>query len=155
MMLHVLVAASGLVVGFLAGVVFDDAFDLYRSSRKERPMSPTRSHALNRWLLTIAIVANGVTAGFLIYQRAESAEFTRCTAEWQTDFYNAYQPRSQSVADTLLALDDVVSSVAKQDREEFSKALNKYQRLRRQQIADRKANPLPELPEDACGGARE
>lgn len=152
MTLYLLVGGSGLVIGFLAGVVFDDALDLYRSSRKERPMSPTRNHTLNRWLLTVAIVANGVTAGFLIYQRAESAEFTRCTAEWQTDFYQAYQPRSQSVANTLVALDGVMASVAKRDQTEFDAALENYQKLRRQQIADRKANPLPELPETACGG---
>lgn len=155
MTLYLFVGGSGLVVGFLAGIVFDDALDLYRASRKERSMSPTRNHTLNRWLLTVAIVANGVTAGFLIYQRAESAEFTRCTAEWQTDFYEAYQPRSQAVANTLGALDDVVSSVAKRDRTEFDEALTNYQKLRRQQIADRKANPLPELPETACNGGAE
>lgn len=153
-MTYFIVAVSGLVVGFLAGVVFRDALDLYRSARKERRMSPTRNHTLNRWLLTIAIVANGVTAGFLIYQRAESAEFTRCTAEWQTDFYEAYQPRSQAVANTLGALDVVVSSVAKRDQTEFDAALTNYQELRQQQIADRKANPLPELPETACGGSK-
>lgn len=153
-MTYFIVAVSGLVVGFLAGVVFRDALDLYRSARKERRMSPTRNHTLNRWLLTIAIVANGVTAGFLIYQRAESAEFTRCTAEWQTDFYEAYQPRSQAVANTLGALDVVVASVAKRDQTEFDAALTNYQELRQQQIADRKANPLPELPETACGGSK-
>lgn len=154
MTMYLLVGSLGLVVGFLAGIVFRDALDLYRSSRKDRRMSPTRNHTLNRWLLTIAIVANGVTAGFLIYQRAESADFTRCTAEWQTDFYGAYQPRSQSVADTLAALDDVVASVAKRDQTEFDKALRNYQEIRRQQVADRKANPLPELPETACGDAK-
>lgn len=154
MTLYLLVGVAGLVIGFLAGIVFDDALDLYRSSRKERPVSPTRNHTLNRWLLTIAIIANGATAGFLIYQRAESADFTRCTAEWQSDFYGAYQPRSQAVADTLAALDDVVSSVAKRDQTEFDKALTRYQRIRRQQVADRKANPLPELPESACGDTR-
>lgn len=153
MTLYLLVGASGLVVGFLAGIVFDDALDLYRSSRKERPVSPTKNHTLNRWLIVVALTVNAITATFLIYQRADSAEFTRCTAQWQSDFYEAYEPRSDAIADTLAGLDGVVASVAKRDQSEFDAALEKYQEIRRQQVADRKANPLPELPEKACGEA--
>lgn len=149
-MTYVLVGVLGLVVGFLAGIVWRDALDLYRASRKERRM-PTHNHTVNRWLLTLVLVVNGAVGAFLIYQRAESAEFTRCTAEWQGDFYSAYQPRSQAVADTLEALDAVVASVAKRDQTEFDRALREYQQIRRDQVADRKANPLPELPADACG----
>ncbi|MDR7253697.1 hypothetical protein J2X46_002687 [Nocardioides sp. BE266] len=117
-------------------------------------MSPTRNHTLNRWLLTIAIVANGATAGFLIYQRAESAEFTRCTAEWQGDFAQVYAARSNAVASSQEALDRLLNAVSKSDREEFRAALENYQTLRRDQIAERKANPLPELPETACGDSK-
>ena len=112
---------------------------------------PTHNHTVNRWLLTLVLVINAALGGFLIYQRAVSQEFTRCTSEWQSDFYAAYRPRSQAFADTLEALDAVVSSVAKQDQTEFDKALGNYQRIRRQQVAERKATPLPELPTEVCG----
>lgn len=154
MTLYLLVGASGLVVGFLAGIVFDDAFDLYRSSRKERPMSPTRNHTLNRWLLTFVLVVNAGLAAFLIYQRAESEDFTHCTSEWQGEFAQAYSARSNSAADTQNALDHLLDAVAASDRDRFRAALDNYQKLRRDQVADRKANPLPELPEQACGGSR-
>lgn len=147
----IIVGALGLVVGFLAGVAFDDALDLYRSSRKERTMSPTRNHTVNRWLLTLVLVVNAGIGGFLIYQRAASEQFTRCTSQWQSDFYAAYVPRSQAFADTLSALDDVVSSTADRDQQKFNRALEHYQDVRRAQVADRKANPLPELPEKSCG----
>lgn len=144
------IGGLGLVVGFLAGVAFDDALELYRSSRKDRTM-PTRNHTVNRWLLTLVLVVNATIGGVLIYQRAVAEEFTRCTSEWQSDFYAAYVPRSRAFADTLEALDDVVSSTADRDQEQFDKALRHYQDVRRQQVADRKATPLPELPENACG----
>jgi hypothetical protein len=147
---YLLVGLLGFAVGILTSVAWIDALHLYRSSRKERVM-PTRNHTVNRWLLTFVLVVNGAIGGFLIYQRAQAEEFTRCTAEWQSDFYDAYRPRSQAIADTLVALDGVVSSVAKQDRTEFDRALDEYQRIRRQQVAERKATPLPELPENACG----
>lgn len=150
-MTYLLVAVAGLVIGFLAGVVFDDALDLYRSSRKERPVSPTRNHTLNRWLLTIVLIVNAALAVMLIWQRADSAEFDRCTADWQSDFATVYKNRSDSAADSQKALDTLLDAVEKSDRDEFQAALENYQKLRRTQIADRKANPLPELPETACG----
>lgn len=149
-MTYLMVGLLGFAVGLLTAVAWMDALTLYRSSRKERHM-PTKNHTVNRWLLTFVLVVNGAIGGFLIYQRAQAEEFTRCTAEWQSDFYDAYRPRSQAVADTLVALDDVVSSVSKQDRDEFDKALSNYQHIRREQVAARKASPLPELPESACG----
>lgn len=152
MTLYLLVGALGLVVGFLAGIVFRDALDLYRSSRKERPMSPTRSHALNRWLLIIVLVVNGVVGSFLIYQRAESAEFTRCTAEWQGDFQSAYTARADANAASQEALDGILGAVYASDEEAFQKALGQYRELRADQVATRKAKPLPELPETVCGG---
>lgn len=151
MALYLLVAASSLVVGFLAGIAFDDALDLYRSSRKERPVSPTRNHAINRWLLTFVLVVNAGLAAFLIYQRADSANFTRCTSDWQSDFATVYKARSDAAADSQSALDDILAAVATESRDDFRASLNKYQQLRRDQIAERKANPLPELPEQVCG----
>lgn len=150
-MTYALVGLLGLAVGFLAGIVWRDALDLYLASRKERRRMPTHNHTVNRWLLTLVLVVNSALGGFLIYQRAVAEEFTRCTSEWQSDFYDAYVPRSQAFADTLEALDGVVSSVAKRDQTEFDKALSNYQEIRRDQVADRKATPLPELPATACG----
>lgn len=148
---YLIVAASGLVVGFLAGVVFDDALDLYRASRKERRMSPTQNHVLNRWLLILVLVVNASLAAFLIYQRADSEGFTRCTSQWQTDFVKAYSSRSNAAADTQESLDALLDAVASSDRDKFAKALADYQDLRRDQIATRKAKPLPALPETVCG----
>lgn len=150
MMTYILVGALGLVVGFLAGVVFDDALDLYRASRKERPM-PTRSHTLNRWLLVIVLAINSLLAGFLIVQRAHTAEFTSCTAEWQSDFLAAYEVRSDAASDVQHALDALLDAVDDEDRARFAEALSSYQELRRNQIATRRATPLPPLPERVCG----
>lgn len=150
-MTYFLVGCLGLAVGFLTGIVWRDALDLYLASRKERRRMPTHNHTVNRWLLTFVLAVNAVLGGFLIYQRAAAEEFTRCTSEWQGDFYDAYVPRSQAFADTLKALDGVVSSVAKQDQTEFDKALADYQRVRSEQVAERKSAPLPELPTDVCG----
>lgn len=150
-MTTVLVGILGLIVGFLIGIALDDALDLYRASRKEDTMSPTRNHTLNRWLLTVVLVVNAVLGGVLIYQRAESADFTRCTAEWQTDFAGAYKARSDAAAATQEALDELLDAVAEQDREAFRRELADYQQVRRNYTATRKAKPLPALPERVCG----
>lgn len=146
-----LVGGLGLVVGFLAGVAFDDALNLYRSSRKERTMSPTRNHTLNRWLLLMVLLVNAIVGGALIYQRAVSAEFTSCTATWQTDFATVYKARSDAAADTQTALDELLAAVRSGDQTGFQTELRQYQKLRRDQVAERKANPLPPLPEKVCG----
>lgn len=146
-----IVGGLGLVVGFLAGVAFDDALDLYRSSRKERPMSPTRNHNLNRWLLLMVLLVNAIVGGALIYQRAVSAEFTSCTAQWQSDFATVYRARSDAVASTQGALDELLEEVRAGDQTGFQRELRQYQKLRAAQVAERKANPLPPLPERVCG----
>lgn len=116
-------------------------------------MSPTNSHTLNRWLLTLVLIVNAGLAGFLIYQRADSAGFTRCTAEWQTDFVEAYRARADASADTQDALDDLLTAVERGDRDGFRTELEQYQQLRHQQNTTRKAKPLPPLPERVCGEA--
>lgn len=146
-----LVAGLGLIVGFLAGIAFDDALDLYRASRKERTMSPTRNHTLNRWLLLVVLVVNGVLGAVLIYQRAVSEDFTSCTATWQSDFAEAYTARSDAAADTQEALDELLAAVESGSRSEFRRELGEYQNLRDTQVAARTANPLPPLPERVCG----
>lgn len=146
-----LVGLLGLVVGFLSGIAFDDARDLYRASRKERPMTPTRHSPWTRWLLSAVLVINGAMAGFLILQRADSAEFTACTGQWQEEFFTAYEARSESAAVKEIALDRVMAAVATSDRAEFREALDNYQKLRAEQVAARKANPLPPLPTRVCG----
>lgn len=145
-----LVGGLGLLVGFLAGVAFRDALDLYRASRKERHM-PTRNHTLNRWILTGVLLVNAVIGGTLIYQRAVSSDFTRCTAEWQTDFLAVYRARSDAAADTQEALDELLEQVKSGDQTGFQRELGQYQKLRARQIAKREAKPLPPLPERVCG----
>lgn len=146
-----LVALLAGIVGFLTGIAFDDALDLYRASRKERPMSPTKNHNLNRWLLLMVLLVNAVVGAALIYQRAVAEEFTRCTATWQTDFATVYKARSDAAADTQDALDDLLDQVKAGDQTGFQRELTQYQKLRDAQVAERKANPLPPLPERVCG----
>ncbi|MCF6376892.1 hypothetical protein L2K70_04690 [Nocardioides KLBMP 9356] len=114
-------------------------------------MSPTRNHTLNRWILTGVLAINAVLGGVLIVQRAQSADFTSCTSTWQTDFATVYRARSDAAADTQEALDQLLEEVRAGDQTGFQRELRQYQRLRAQQVAERKANPLPALPEQVCG----
>lgn len=103
------------------------------------------------WLLVITMTCNLVVGGLLIWQRADSAEFTKCTATWQNDFFTAYSARTGAVAEKDKALDDLIIAVASEDRREFAQALAGYEKVRETQIAERKANPYPPLPRQACG----
>lgn len=148
-----LVGFLGLVVGFLIGVVFDDALDLIRASRKERDMN--RRTRVGRGALAAALavaVLMQVTVGvLLILTRNTSANYAECTGRWQQSFSEGYQARLSDSIPVQNALDDLIRAVAAQDRETFKAALARYVKLRDAQERGRKANPLPPLPETLCG----
>lgn len=148
----------GLLVGFLCGIALDDAIDYLRTSRKEIRMEaldkPARGDSWRTWLLVIALIANGGTAAVLIQARADTADFTRCTAQWQEDFFTAYSARTDANAETQDAIDRIVEAVNSPRQAGISAAVDNYVEVRKEQLAKRAANPLPPLPEEACGRER-
>lgn len=153
-----LVFALGLLLGFLVGVVMRDAFDLYRSSRKAAPHMKTEPRPVPRvliGLLILTLLLNGIVGVLLILTRQSTAAYTSCSATWQQQFGEAYQARLDASVAVSGAMDDVVTAVATDDRDGFREAVQRYVRIRAEQDAERKRNPLPPLPETLCGTAEE
>lgn len=158
-----LIFALGLFVGFLAGVVLDDALDLYRASRKERRMTkpPRRSAAsrVARWegltpaLLALAVLLQLAVGVVMIVERSNRAEYDACTTRWQQDFAAAYQARIASSTEAANALEQVIRAVGAEDPARFRVSIAEYLRLRDTQIRDQKKNPYPPLPDELCGEA--
>lgn len=169
MNLHLWVAAGSFIAGLLSGVVFRDALDIYRASRKERSMTSSRNK-IGRGLivaLSVALVLNFGLGLLLVQQRAtgertaregerlarDLATYSNCTNKWQQDFATGYQARYDAAVLVSEAMDGVVGAVAAQDPEKFRAAIARYLKVREQQNADREKTPLPPLPDQLCGTA--
>lgn len=124
-------------------------------------MSPTpeaRRQRRNIALLSVAalvmsLIANAFVGVLLIFTRASTEEYARCSAEWQQQFTVGYLARSDAAAEVSEAMDEVVTAVAAEDAAAFNVAVRKYVTLREKQNAERRKNPLPPLPKTLCGGA--
>lgn len=157
-----------LCVGFLAGIALDDAFDLYRASRKERRMSkigkPNNRTVLGV-LLSIAVALQLGVGLLLIDARRDLASserrgvevaenlavYTDCTTRWQQSFASAYRARIESSTAASDALEEVIRAVDAESPDRFRASVDAYLLLRDQQINDQKRNPYPPLPDELCG----
>lgn len=149
-----LVFALGLLVGFLVGIVSGDALDLYRASRKDRPMSPSNTgwkRGLPVVALVVTVALNVVVGLLLILTRESTARYTECSADWQQQFGTAYRARLDASIDVGTAMDGVLMAVDSNDPSSFNTAVDRYVALRQAQDRERRANPLPPLPETLCG----
>lgn len=153
----VLVFVLGLLVGVLAGIAMRDAVELWRASRKDKPMpnsSPAAAVLAYRTLialLSVAFVANAVTAVLLLTTRASATKYAECTAHWQQSWARAYEARYEPAVRASRALDRVIRSVADHDADEFHAAIAHYQHVRDEQNKARASHPLPPLPASVCG----
>ena len=157
--------AAGLALGFPIGVMFDDALDLYRDSRKERTVKQdfqkmTGTRAGLTGLLAVMVVLNFGVGLLLITTRvtaqvtaSDLAVYSACTSRWQQDFANAYRARYDSSLPVSDALDEIVEAVAADDRPRMNLAIANYLQVRKEQKVERALNPLPPLPEQLCGMA--
>ena len=157
--------AAGLALGFPIGVMFDDALDLYRASRKERTVKSdfqqmTGTRAGLTGLLAVLVVLNFGVGLLLITTRvtaqvtaADLAVYSACTSRWQQEFANAYKARYDSSLPVSDALDEIVEAVAADDIPRMNRAIANYLKVREQQKVERAATPLPPLPEQLCGMA--
>lgn len=105
--------------------------------------------------LVLTLVLNTVVGVLLITTRQSTAAYSRCTAEWQQQFGEAYRARVAASSAVDNAMDGVVRAVAAEDSEAFKLAVQKYVGLRDEQAETRKKNPLPPLPEVLCGDPKE
>lgn len=157
-----LVACTAFLLGVLAGVVLDDALDLYRASRKDRPM---RLHLPNgRTLLgaalVVAVLLQFAVGVMLIDARRDldnsvrrQSEFAACNVRWQQSFAAAYQARVRASADVTEALEQVVRAVDTQNPNRFREAVTTYIELRDRQDREVRRNQYPPLPAELCGEA--
>lgn len=158
-----LVFALGLTVGVLLGVVLEDALMLLRSARKENPVSlhlPRIHTPSTRTMLVAGLVVGVLTqvivGVLLILTYNQTQSYSRCTATWQQEFSQAYQPRARAHAEASEAMDDIVKAVAggvhtPQEEAAMLVAVDRYLAVRAQQDRDREANPYPPLPQTLCG----
>lgn len=136
-------------------------------------MSPTpeaRAHRKRMTQIGIAalsflLIVNAATAALLILTRARTEAYATCAAQWQQQFSVAYverdnanQARLASAATVSDAMDNIVTAIAKDDREGFNAAITNYLQVRERQNEvrakqdeERAKNPLPPLPETLCG----
>lgn len=155
MTLPALIFGLGLCVGFLVGVATDDALDLYRSARKERPPVNrpawiTRTRVLTAIFGAIVLVqfATGV---LLISTYTKASSYTTCSARWQDEMSVAFRARAAVAAEASTALDRIIRAVAEDNDRAFRRALESYVKVRDRQDRQRQKNPLPEPPEALCG----
>lgn len=154
-------------LGFIAGFVFDDAYEMFRDSmrRKEAPVkttttaeneAPASQRSQNRLnylgivmvVMTLSLVL--VTVLF-IFTLSKITDYSQCTSVWQQQFGQAYTARVAANEQVDSAMDDIVFAVASDDKEDFAKAVNAYVAVRAKQDAERIKNPVPPLPEVLCG----
>ncbi len=162
-----LFVALAFIVGVCVGVAFDDAWDLYRASRRDNPnmtdrhphettAQTTARHRFNSqtalgWSLLIASIAMLAVGVLLITTKNTTESYSKCTAEWQQQFGEAYTARVDAAREVSDAMDAIVLSVSGSDRTAFHKAVADYLYVRDRQKADQAENPLPPLPEVLCG----
>lgn len=160
-MIAALLFGLGIALGFLVGIAADDALDLYRASRKERPhmrldveINPRKWFTRRRVLVAFGafVVLVQFTVGvLLILTYTSTSRYTECSATWQEQFGRSYAARSQAATEVSAAIDRVVVAVDAQNRAETRTALDNYLEVRQDQDRARRLAPLPEPPDVLCG----
>lgn len=121
------------------------------------PPAPFPHRALMVTLLVVALLANAVVGGLLIWTRATLSDYVRCTSAYNQQFAAAYAARVAAAEPVSNATDQVIRSAAAAiagedaEGEAFAEALTEYVEVRNQQDKDRRRNPLPPLPQTLCG----
>lgn len=147
-------------VGFASGVLWDDAWALYRDQLKEthlmKRLPRVRLHKptfrqLAAAGLVLAVGMQLVVGTMLIFTRLATENYARCTAQWQQQFGSAYATRIAATTEVDAAIDEIGISVGDEDQDEFRKAVDRYLKVRAQQDKDRAANPYPQPPRALCG----
>lgn len=163
-MSHFLIALLSFSLGIIVGAVLNDAWKLYRSVQTEStPMTDTHKGTRSSserslittttlgFVLIAATVALAVVGVMLMVTRNTTEAYSKCTATWQQRFGEAYTARADASIEVTEAMDGVILAVQSNDKKEFDRAVNAYLDVRAKQIDERKANPLPPLPEVLCG----
>lgn len=152
---------AGVLVGFPIGVMFDDALDLYRASRKEPPVTTKPTwRTLLTWLLALVVLIQLGVGVLLIQTRLTAtdtasnlADYQECVSMWQQDFAAAYKARYTASLPVADALDEIVLAVSAGDRDRINVAIEEFLEVRDDQTVERRDNPLPPLPDQLCGTA--
>lgn len=148
-------AFGSFCVGVLVGRELDDFVSAVMSRRRSKMSETTvkKQRSPDRLLLTllmVCVLANAVIGALLIKTRADTGHLTECVAAYNQQFSQAYLARATASQAATDSLDRLLLAVAKQDRAEFQKALNDYNKLRADYKAQITKSPLPALPEDYC-----
>jgi hypothetical protein len=152
------------IVGLCVGVALDDAWDLYRAARRDSLVShqpettqqTTDRHRFNNltalgWSLIIASAAMLAVGVMLIVTKNATESYSKCTAQWQQQFGEAYTARVTAANEVSEAIDGIVQGIADQDRAMYDSAIVQYVEVRAAQKKKQAENPLPPLPEVLCG----
>lgn len=152
-----LVAVLSAVVGLFSGYFLRELVDLIRRrySARESRMRPHRPHVTAQMIqiiaLGLAVLLLLVEGLLLILTRHETAQYTRCTAQWQQQFSDSYKARVDSASEVSTAMDRVIKAVYSSDPDAFKAAIQNYVNVRARQDAAREKNPLPAPPDEVCG----
>lgn len=147
-----LVFALGVLVGVLIGIAIDDALDVLKKEHFRMPFS-TPAHRVMTVGLIVSILANMACGILLLLTRKSANDYYSCMGDWQQKAAIATKARADANAEVQQATDAIIRAVATQDRAGFQKALAAYVALRQRQDEQRKAHPIPDLPDRACGDA--
>lgn len=149
------VFSLGLLVGFLVGVVLDDALNLYRASRKEAPMDSGRRRISTglTFALVVVVLIQAAVGVMLILTRKDASDYFRCSAQYDAQAAQSSSARLQVAEDVDSAMDDLIRAVASEDRQGFKDALSAYLKLRETQQQQR--SNLPPAPDEVCGDVKE
>lgn len=148
----------GFLVGFLCGVVFQDAWKLLPQRRRKKMAEKSPLQWFSGNLLTVVLIVsvlfNLLVGILLIQQRAASEDYSTCNAEFQGEFQASYEARSNAAAQTSAAIDKIVLAVGSFSPEDMGRlrgAVDNYLTVREQQKIQRENNPIPEPPDELCG----
>lgn len=147
------------VLGVFVGREVDDTYYLARDWVKgRRPMAADRKERRRQnvllGLLVVALASNVLVGVLLQVSRIQQGDFTRCSADYDQQFSQAYRARLAASTEATEALDRLVMAVDSRDDAEFQNALDNYVKLRTKAKATAQANPYPPLPESVCGVPR-
>lgn len=105
--------------------------------------------------LVFALSANVAVIVTAAVTRHSVSIYQQCEAQYQQDFASGYRARYRISVSVARAMDAVVQAVSDKDPKEFEAAVSHYISLRHQQNVTRVAHPLPQLPAQVCGPARD
>lgn len=128
------------------------------------PPQTRRQLLVLTWLLIGTMAATFAVGVLMVIQRATISEagrdalaYQRCQAKYSTQFQEAYKARADASIATTEAMDLVIKAVNRAldsgDGAALAAAVQNYLDVRRAQTIERRANPLPPLPEQVCGPA--